>query len=368
MPSKPSDGPVLNLRTGDLVEVRSEAEILATLDETGSLDGLPFMPEMLAYCGRQVRVYKRADKTCDTIEKTGGRRMTNTVHLADLRCDGQAHGGCQAACLLFWKETWLKRVPDASAARRAGEVSVEPPRAATCDRGRLSKATCVAESISMVEPLYRCQATELRRASSPLEWWDLRQYVRDVRCGNVGFGDVLRALGFRLFTQLLRVRGYRLYVGAYDAFQRWTGGTPFPFKGGSLTKTPRATLGLVEGDLVRVKSHDEILATVDTAGRNRGLLFDVEMVPYCGGTYRVRGRVERLIDEKTGRMRKLSNDCIILDGVYCRSRFSDRRLFCPRSIFSYWREIWLTRADEGSMASDGPTAPPTTRYATPDQH
>jgi hypothetical protein len=33
--------------------------------------------------------------------------MTDTVHLSDLRCDGSAHAGCQAGCLLFWKEAWL---------------------------------------------------------------------------------------------------------------------------------------------------------------------------------------------------------------------------------------------------------------------
>ena len=36
----------LNLRVGELVEVRSEDEILATLDVDGELEGLPFMPEM----------------------------------------------------------------------------------------------------------------------------------------------------------------------------------------------------------------------------------------------------------------------------------------------------------------------------------
>src|SRR5262249_35222364 len=60
----------LNLRAGDLVEVRSEPEILATLDAEGRLDGLPFMPEMLQYCGQRFRVFKSAHKTCDTAEKT----------------------------------------------------------------------------------------------------------------------------------------------------------------------------------------------------------------------------------------------------------------------------------------------------------
>ena len=44
----------LNLRVGEAVEVRSEAEILSRLDENGRLDGLPFMPEMLQFCGQLI--------------------------------------------------------------------------------------------------------------------------------------------------------------------------------------------------------------------------------------------------------------------------------------------------------------------------
>lgn len=55
------------LRVGDLVEVRSAEEILATLDESGELENLPFMPEMLRFCGRRLTVHKVAHKLCDTI-------------------------------------------------------------------------------------------------------------------------------------------------------------------------------------------------------------------------------------------------------------------------------------------------------------
>ena len=71
--------------------------------------------------------------------------------------------------------------------------------------------------------------------------------------------------------------------------------------------------------------------------------FDVEMAPYCGRRFRVRKRVERIIDEPSGRMMELPGDCIILDGVVCDSRFSAKRVGCPRAIPSYWREIWLRR-------------------------
>jgi hypothetical protein len=72
-------------------------EILATFDANAQLDGLPFQPEMLAFCGKRTRVAKVAHKTCDTIKKTGGRRMDSAVPLKGARYDGAAHGGCQAA-------------------------------------------------------------------------------------------------------------------------------------------------------------------------------------------------------------------------------------------------------------------------------
>jgi hypothetical protein len=339
MSGKRFDERGLDLRPGEMVEIRSESEILASLDAMGAREGLPFMPEMLAYCGQRVRVAKRADKTCDTIERTGGRRMMGTVHLEGLRCDGQAHGGCQAGCFLFWKEAWLKRVPD------AGASPAPAAGAPGCDRDRLAQASRVDAPTAQGEPRFRCQATELRRASAPLAWWDLRQYVRDVRGGNVGAGEMLGAFGFWLFRQVLKIGGYRVLTSFYDAFQARRGGTPYPFKGGALAKTPRETLGLTEGELVRVKPFDEILKTLDTQNRNRGLRFDPEMVKFCGEVHRVRARVDRIIDEKTGLMLKFSNDCIILEGVVCPGRVSGKRLFCPRSIYSYWREIWLQRLD-----------------------
>jgi len=47
------------LRPGDLVEVRTANEILRSLDSNGTLDGLPFMPEMVEFCGRGYRVFQR---------------------------------------------------------------------------------------------------------------------------------------------------------------------------------------------------------------------------------------------------------------------------------------------------------------------
>ena len=58
-------------------------EIMATLDQHGALDGLPFMPEMTPYCGKTFTVWRRADKVCDTIVGPYMRQMFDTVHLAE---------------------------------------------------------------------------------------------------------------------------------------------------------------------------------------------------------------------------------------------------------------------------------------------
>src|SRR5262245_5264889 len=98
----------MQYRTGDWVQIKSAKEILETLDARGEVDGMPFMPEMLRFCGMRLRVGSVAHKTCDVAYKTGGRRVRNALHLEGNRCDGSRHGGCQAGCLLFWKTDWIQ--------------------------------------------------------------------------------------------------------------------------------------------------------------------------------------------------------------------------------------------------------------------
>jgi hypothetical protein len=340
----------LHLRVGELVEVRSREEILATLDARGELDRLPFMPEMLRFCGRRLRVQKTAHKTCDTI--TGqlvARRMERCVHLEAVRCDGSAHGGCQAGCLMFWKEAWLKRVDP----ERGGElwrlVAGSAPASAAqapngCTAEGLKQHTFQAGSPGAADATYRCQITQLLEATQPLPWWEPGQYVRDWLSGNWSLGSLLGSAVLRgLYRLALLGPGHRVKVRIYDAVARLLSDPPWPYAMGTLTgATPSEASGLQPGELVRVKSHAEILATLK-GQKNRGMGFSPEMVRYCGGTYRVRARVVKLIDEKTGRMMRMNNDCIILEDVICRSECSAKRLFCPRSIYPFWREIWLRR-------------------------
>lgn len=334
----------LGLRPGEWVEVRSKDEILATLGPDATHKNLPFMPEMLQYCGKRFQVYKRADKTCDTVDKGGGLRMRDTVHLIGTRCDGSAHGGCEAGCFLFWREAWLKRPNGAT----QPTSTVTTATSGRCTQEDLMRVT-VADGAGEV---YRCQATQLLTYTEPLKWWDVRQYVRDVVTNRQPIGEMISAFAFSAFRKFVDIGvGYRALIGLYDWVAARIGGKPYPIRTGRCVKTPTAILDLKPGELVRVKPYHEILATLDQNSRNRGLWFDAEMVRYCGGTYRVVKRVRRILDEKTGRMLNFSNPCIVLNDVYCRATKTKYRLFCPRSNLTYWREIWLVRVSEGEAAA-----------------
>jgi hypothetical protein len=154
-PVQSTNGP---LCAGEWVEVLSKEEILRTLDQNGRYEDLPFMPQMFRHCGQRFQVYKRAHKTCDTVSgQYVGLRLAHAVHL-DLRCDGQAYGGCQAACLIFWKEAWLKRV---------GEEDTKLPLIANL-KAKTGEAGCTESDVWRATkhglpgaPIYSCQATEL---------------------------------------------------------------------------------------------------------------------------------------------------------------------------------------------------------------
>ena len=326
-------GTVLNLRVGNFVEVKRPGEILATLDGAGAYEALPFMPEMLAYCGQRFMVYKRAEKICDTIDKTGIRRMRDAVLLAGVHCDGRSHGGCDAGCMIIWKEVWLRKIGSAydleSVPITIDRLAVRPNGSSRADEEVIRN---LVDARAQLPPTadgatrYLCQNTELKNATTPLKVWDLRQYWRDVRSGNIGLWQGVEGLLIMFFNWVQSLRG----GSGYPYFER-----------GHLKTTPKANLNLQIGELVRVKNKEDILRTLDAKNRNRGLGFDNEMLKHCGKEYRVKRKIQRLVNERTGELVTMSNDCIILEDVVCHGECHQ---FCSRSEDIYWREVWLSRS------------------------
>ena len=293
----------LGLRPGDWVAVRSAAEIAATLDADGRLDGLPFMPEMLAFCARHFRVQARADRT--VVEKLGVRRMNDTVHLGELRCDGSAHDACSRRCLIFWKEAWLRRLP-----------SLPTAADATASPAARSLPTRDADG-------WICQATHLDRATRPQPLFDAGQFLRAPAAEGLSPLVLLRSI-----TILARdVAASRLGLREWNTLP------------GPCRRTPSVTLALRPGERVRVKSWAQIVATLDGHGWNHGMEFSREMLAYCGREMTVRGRVERLLRDQATRMVEL-RDTVILDGAVYRAL---NRRAVPRGEYMFWRECWLER-------------------------
>lgn len=294
---------------GDLVRVKPFREIAATLDEMGRLDSLPFMPEMRHFCGGTFTVACRLEKTC--VEGYGTRTIPGTIILENIRCDGSSHDGCQRACAVLWKEAWLESV----SSRENSIVSSDD-----ADKNDYFDKLLTSDG----QGGYVCQSTELQRATRYLFPISFKRCTAEYMAGNIGLKKALRYLWTPL---VVKVKSKLLGRASLHPV-------------GSAQRTPRESLGLQPGDWVQVKSAEEIGATLDAAGLNRGLEFTPQMLPFCGGRFRVRGRVDRAILETTGQMRQFK-DTVILECVTCDGHTILGG--CSRDVFHYWREIWLRR-------------------------
>lgn len=297
------------LRVGDLVQVRPWEEIRATLDGRGMLDGMPFMPEMLPYCRRVFPVWRLVHKACSEVGAM--RLLRRIVYIGDMRCDGGGHGGCQKHCRFFWHEAWLRKVDamPTPGAVSADAVPKEIPAllVTRADGGR-----------------YICQSTELVHASQHIGRYDPRQCWREFRSKNQPFPTFVRSIVIPIWLRL------RMIVEGEHVYRLR----------GMLDRTPVETLNLQPGEWVEVKSREEIAATLDKHGRNRGLEFAPFMMNLFGHRFRVLCRIDRIVLETTGEMRTLKNT-VLLDQCTCDAFC--RLASCPRDLFHFWHEIWLRR-------------------------
>ena len=305
----------VKLRPGDLVEIKSPAEIAQTLDDNGTVDQLPFMREMVEYCGKRFRVSRRVVKICASGMKGGsvlrGFRADDVVLLEGLRCSGADHDGCQKSCTIFWREAWLRKVDEATA----------PASVSVADRAKLHEHLRTTAGTN----LYFCQASELLRATKSLTKWErYTKWVSEIRAGNCSTSEMAERISIFLFWKV-----YRKVLGPYGRSENKT--------------TPSETLNLQPGEMVQVKPIESIFKTLDDTASNRGLWFSPNMRLLCGQERRVERRIDKLIVDGSGEMRQLRNT-VFLEGSHCgcaHIAFGG----CSRAEYVYWREIWLGRSD-----------------------
>lgn len=108
-----------------------------------------------------------------------------------------------------------------------------------------------------------------------------------------------------------------------------------------------SSLNLKAGERVRVKSLEQIKMTLDKDNKYQGLSFFAPMEKYCGGTYIVFKRVEKIFNERKWRMSKIRN-VVLLDGVFCDGVGGIEKSWdgCDRSCYLWWKEVWLERVSE----------------------
>lgn len=217
--------------------------------------------------------------------------------------------------MLFWKETWLRRVDP-----------IQVP-AITVDQSA-QQLLSISRAKTFASGRYFCQSTELINATRAMT--RLRKVLKclvDVYAGNRGILEMAWLVLWPLWRKATRRFPRRRLIG-------------------NLKRTPVGHLKLQSGEKVGIRTESEIAQTLDARGRNRGLLCDLGMSRYAGGTYQVRNRLDRMISEPTGEMRHVEGT-VILDGLYCECW--DTAGGCPRGEFMYWREIWLKRSEERSI-------------------
>jgi hypothetical protein len=311
-----------DLVVGDLVEIRSWAEIRATLDEQGRLEQLPFMPEMLAMCGQRALVFRCVHRLFDYRKTRHMRHMDGGVLLVGTVCNGSNHGGCEAACHTIWKSAWLRRVEQSDAVAGApGDTAGAP---ASSDRSDPLKDTAVLQ-FGTQAPQYACQLTQLHDASRPIGNWSAINFLRPSIAGNVA--PAAFAVGWLtpLFNELQHLRH----------------GVGFPeFDVTTLDGGRREEIRLEPGDQVVVRPSGEIRATLNDQFIHRGLGFEEDMLKHCGRRYCVQTEIRKLIDIVTGEMRTMKTPAYVLRDVHFSG---ERQQFNAQYEPLFWRGVWLRR-------------------------
>ena len=106
------------------------------------------------------------------------------------------------------------------------------------------------------------------------------------------------------------------------------------------TQAKAPTASFKAGDMVRVRSPEEIAATLNMWGELKGCGFLAEMWRYCDTTQRVLKPVERFLDERDYQMKK-TKGLILLEGIMCEGTADYGR--CDRACYFFWREEWLEK-------------------------
>jgi hypothetical protein len=131
----------------------------------------------------------------------------------------------------------------------------------------------------------------------------------------------------------------------YAASLRWRGITP-PQLG---PKDFTTEMPYEVGELVRVRSREEIISTLNPFMELKGCTFLPQMYQYCGTQQHVLKSMRHFVDERDYKLRSV-HGVVLLQDVICHGTGTLGP--CDRCCFLPWREEWLQRTSTESTPVD----------------
>ena len=99
--------PTVELSPGEMVEIRTKAEIMPTLGPDNRNRKLWFDPEMVPHCGKRAPVNRSVRRIID--ESTGKMiRLGDCIVLDNVVCQGIYHRFCPRSLDQYWRSAWLR--------------------------------------------------------------------------------------------------------------------------------------------------------------------------------------------------------------------------------------------------------------------
>src|SRR3982074_962958 len=121
-------------------------------------------------------------------------------------------------------------------------------------------------------------------------------------------------------------------------------------------------LDLLSGEMVEVRSREEILSTLDANGRLEAMPFMPEMRQYCGKRFRVSKRADKTCDNiKDWSLRRVEN-AVHLTGVRCDGASHGQ---CAAVCPLFWNEAWLKKVEPNFLNPSQISDPPSSLLQAP---
>jgi hypothetical protein len=99
------------------------------------------------------------------------------------------------------------------------------------------------------------------------------------------------------------------------------------------------------GEIVKVKSRDDIYKSLDAFNRLDGCLFTEQMWRYCNLSYHIIKVVSNIFIERDKRTHKTTAPFYVLRNIICEGRKDCFSKKCDHSCMLLWHERWLDKVN-----------------------